>query len=134
MRAVDHHDAATIMAATGWPSTLDPGARSLGPCWCRPLPSCSSPVSRRRSVQLLVLAAIAGALLAFSPGALNAWLVSSGVEVGFGEGGAGLLLGRGAASGIAARLWFGWHLDQMHSRPFAMALGALVAASIARDF
>ncbi len=85
------------------------------------------PVSTRRT---LVLAALAGALLAFPAGTLNSWLVSSGVEVGFSEGAAGLVLGVGAASGIAVRLMFGFRLDRMSVRPFAMAAGLAAGGSI----
>ncbi len=69
----------------------------------------------------LVIAAVGTGFLAFSAGALNAWIVSSGVEAGISEGWAGLLLSGGAACGITVRLLLGVRLDVMAARPFTVA-------------
>lgn len=76
------------------------------------------PVSTRRS---LVLAGVVGGLLAFSAGALNAWVVASGVDAGLSPGFAGLMLSIGAASGITLRLAAGLRLDTMTTRPLLVA-------------
>ncbi len=87
----------------------------------------SNVVSSRRS---LLIAAVSGFFLAFSAGALNAWIVESGVEAGLGEGTAGLMLSLGAASGIALRLFSGTRVDTMAPRPFRVAgLTVLVGAA-----
>jgi len=69
----------------------------------------------------LMAASVAGLLLAFTAGALNAWVVESGVDAGLGAGVAGVMLGVGAGSGVAARLVFGLRADSMTIRPFRMA-------------
>lgn len=69
----------------------------------------------------LALASVGFGFLAFAAGALNAWIVSSGVEVGISEGWAGLLLSGGAACGIGMRLISGFRLDTMGQRPFTVA-------------
>ncbi len=78
----------------------------------------TAPVSTRRS---LVLAGVVGGLLAFSAGALNAWVVASGVDAGLSPGFAGLMLSIGAASGITLRLAAGLRLDTMTTRPLLVA-------------
>jgi len=84
-------------------------------------------VSTRRE---LVLAAVAGALLAFAAGALNSWTVTSGVDAGLSEGAAGLMLSVGAGSGIALRLAWGFHLDEMVHRPFAVAAATVAVGAL----
>ncbi len=78
----------------------------------------TEPVSTRRS---LILAGVVGGLLAFSAGALNAWVVASGVDAGLSPGFAGLMLSVGAASGITLRLAAGVRLDTMTARPLLVA-------------
>ncbi len=73
----------------------------------------------------LVGAAVACAFLAFGAGALNAWVVSSGVDAGLGEGAAGLMLSAGAALGVAIRLAWGTRLDTLDLLPFRV--GGLMA-------
>ena len=75
-------------------------------------------VSSRRDLRW---AMASSACLAFSAGALNAWLVASGVDAGLSEGGAGLMLSAGAATGITVRLFAGFQVDVMTKRPFAVA-------------
>jgi len=82
------------------------------------------PVSGRRD---LLMAAVLGGCLSFAAGSLNAWIVSSGVDAGLGEGTAGLMLSLGAASGIALRVFAGTRLDLMTLRPFLVA-GLMVLA------
>ncbi len=78
----------------------------------------------------LLIAAVLGGCLSFAAGALNAWIVSSGVDAGLGEGTAGLMLSVGAASGIALRVFAGTRLDDMRPAPFLVAgLMVLVGAA-----
>jgi predicted MFS family arabinose efflux permease len=81
----------------------------------------------------LVIAAIGFGCMAFAAGALNGWIVSSGVESGIGEGRAGLLLSLGAAFGIAVRLFVGTRIDSLRASPmlFAAGLSMFGAAGIA---
>ncbi len=69
----------------------------------------------------LLIAAALGGCLSFAAGALNAWIVSSGVDAGLGEGTAGLMLSLGAGTGIALRVLAGTRLDRMRPRPFLVA-------------
>jgi cyanate permease len=68
--------------------------------------------------------------LSFGAGALNAWVVESGVDAGLGKGSAGLMLSVGAALGIAIRVSWGMRLDHMTRHPFVvagvMALGGAI--------
>ena len=66
-------------------------------------------------------AAVASAFLSFGAGALNAWVVESGVDAGLGEGVAGLMLAGGAGLGVAIRLACGLRLDRSSSLPFRSA-------------
>lgn len=78
----------------------------------------------------LTMAAVAGAFLAFCAGALNAWLVASGVDAGLGEGAAGLMLSAGAGSGIVLRLFIGTRLDSTGVRPFRLAGGMVLVGAM----
>jgi predicted MFS family arabinose efflux permease len=73
------------------------------------------------ATRALVGAAVASAFLSFGAGALNAWVVESGVDAGLGEGAAGLMLAGGAALGVAFRLAFGFRLDRLEALPFRVA-------------
>lgn len=75
----------------------------------------------RTTRSALAVASVGFGFLAFAAGSLNAWIVSSGVEVGISEGWAGLLLSGGAACGIAMRMFVGFQLDAMTPRPFTVA-------------
>ncbi|TDT15745.1 putative MFS family arabinose efflux permease [Ilumatobacter fluminis] len=78
----------------------------------------------------LLGAAVASGFLSFGAGALNAWVVESGVDAGLGEGVAGLMLAGGAALGVAIRLVCGVRLDRSPSLPFRRAgVIALVGAT-----
>jgi predicted MFS family arabinose efflux permease len=78
----------------------------------------------------LVIAGVAAMFLSFGAGALNAWVVESGVDAGLGKASAGLMLSVGAALGIAIRVGWGMRLDRMSRHPFVvagfMALGGAV--------
>ena len=69
----------------------------------------------------LVIAGVAAMFLSFGAGALNAWVVESGVDAGLGKGTAGLMLSIGAAVGIAIRVGWGMRLDRMSWHPFVIA-------------
>ncbi len=77
--------------------------------------------NRGSSTGVLVLAALGGGLLAFSAGALNGWVVSSGVDAGLSEAAAGWSLSAAAGVGIAVRLFFGFRLDRLRRDPFLVA-------------
>ena len=78
----------------------------------------------------LMLAGVCSGFLAFSAGALNAWVVASGVDAGLSPGVAGVMLGVGAGSGIALRLYSGFRVDAMRAAPFRVAgLTVLVGAA-----
>ena len=89
--------------------------------------SVAAPVSSRRS---LLLAAAVGGLLAFSAGALNAWVVASGVDAGLSPGVAGIMLSLGAAAGISLRLVAGFRLDAMKARPLFVAGVTVLAGAV----
>jgi predicted MFS family arabinose efflux permease len=72
------------------------------------------------TTRALVGAAVASAFLSFGAGALNAWVVESGVDAGLGEGAAGLMLAAGAALGVTFRLAFGLRLDRSDGLPFRL--------------
>ena len=77
----------------------------------------------------LVRAAVCHGFFAFSAGALNAWVVGSGVDAGLSPGVAGVMLGVGAGCGIALRMYSGFRADTMRSAPFRVAgLTVLVGA------
>lgn len=78
----------------------------------------------------LVVAAVMGGFLSFAAGALNAWVVGSGVDAGLSEAAAGLMLSLGAGLGIALRVMTGFRLDTMRERPFTVA-GLMVLAGAA---
>lgn len=91
------------------------------------------PLTDRRT---LVMASVGLGCMAFAAGALNAWIVGSGVDAGISEARAGLLLSLGAGFGIAVRLLIGVQIDQIATRPFRLAgifsmVGALGIALLA---
>ena len=91
------------------------------------------PRTERRT---LVMASAGLGCMAFAAGALNAWIVSSGVDAGIDEARAGLLLSLGAGFGIAIRLAIGFRIDRIAARPFRLAgifsmVGALGIALLA---
>ena len=102
------------------PAPVQPPIPSLAPAVgsLSFLPSARTPVSTK---QELLMAAVAGGCLSFAAGALNAWIVSSGVDAGLGEGSAGLMLSLGAATGITLRVVAGTRLDRMRHAPFKVA-------------
>ncbi|MBL6635798.1 MAG: MFS transporter [Ilumatobacteraceae bacterium] len=69
----------------------------------------------------LIIAGVAAMFLSFGAGALNAWVVESGVDSGLGKGTAGIMLSVGAALGIAIRVGWGMRLDHMRGHPFVTA-------------
>jgi MFS family permease len=79
------------------------------------------PPPARSTTRALVGAAVASGFLAFGAGALNAWLVESGVDAGLSNGTAGLMLSGGAALGIAVRVGWGVRLDTLDRLPFRIA-------------
>lgn len=111
-------NALTLVMVTG----VVGAQRSPGPARAAEL------VTSRRSLRL---AALSGALMSFGAGAINAWLVASAVDAGLGEGSAGVLLGLGAASGIAMRLYSGTRLDSMHRPPFQVGGATALVGAVA---
>ena len=78
----------------------------------------------------LVIAGVAAMFLSFGAGALNAWVVESGVDAGLGKGAAGLMLSIGAALGIAIRIGWGMQLDRMSWHPFVIAGATVLGGAI----
>ena len=87
--------------------------------------SAPQPITKKAPSQsplnALVIAGVAAMFLSFGAGALNAWVVESGVDAGLGKGAAGLMLSIGAALGIAIRVGWGMRLDRMSWHPFVIA-------------
>lgn len=92
--------------------------RSIAPVGPIERKAASTPTTPRRS---LAIAAIGFGCMSFTAGALNAWIVGSGVDTGIPEGWAGLLLSVGAACGIVIRLFVGFRMDSMAAHPFRVA-------------
>jgi MFS family permease len=86
-----------------------------------PLRAETSQPPLRSTQRVLTVAAICSGLLAFSAGALNAWVVESGVDAGLAPGTAGFMLSIGAGAGIVLRLTFGLRIDSMRLLPFRAA-------------
>ena len=78
----------------------------------------------------LIVLAIAVGLGAAGSGALGAFTVKSGVEAGFSEGTAGLLLTFGSIFGITARLFMGANADRYPGHALRVVSWLFVAASI----
>lgn len=108
--------------------------RTVAPAPNRPMsPETSAPPEAGHEgspAAALLGAAIACAFLAFGAGALNAWVVSSGVDAGLGEGAAGLTLSGGAALGVAIRLGWGLRLDSLDLLPFRVGGLLSLAGSV----
>jgi len=75
----------------------------------------------RTDRRTLALASVGLSCMAFAAGALNAWIVGSGVDAGISESRAGLLLSLGAGFGIAVRLGIGVRIDHVRNLPFRLA-------------
>jgi predicted MFS family arabinose efflux permease len=83
----------------------------------------AQPASRSSAMSLLVVMAVGAGLGIFGMDALATFLVPYAVEVGFGEGAAGVLLAVGSAAGILMRLFAGWMVDRR-------ATGGLVTVAV----
>jgi len=100
-----------LIAHAGVRATISPGVT----------PATAAERSVESSTGLLVFVAVTSFLLAFTSGAINAWLVASGVDAGLGEGFAGIALSVAAALGISMRLLAGTRLDESRVPPFTAA-------------
>jgi len=89
-------------------------ARSAGP-------ATDTTHQQQSPLSALMIAGVAAMFLSFGAGALNAWVVESGVDSGLGKGTAGIMLSVGAALGIAIRVGWGMRLDHMRGHPFVTA-------------
>lgn len=103
--------AVALIAHVGVRKSIAPGVK----------PSTDAERSAESSTRLLVFVAVTSFLLAYTSGAINAWLVASGVDAGLGEGVAGLALSAAAALGISMRLVAGTRLDASRVPPFTAA-------------
>jgi len=88
-----------------------------------------APGVRASPLSLLVVMAVGAGLGIFGMDALATFLVPYAVEVGFGEGAAGVLLAAGSVLGIITRLIMGWLIDRRTAGGLAtvaafLALGA----------
>ena len=100
-----------LIAHVGVRATVAPGVT----------PSTAAERSAESSTRLLAFVAFTSFLLAYTSGAINAWLVASGVDAGLGEGFAGIALSIAAALGISMRLLAGTRLDASPVPPFTAA-------------
>ncbi|MGB5432870.1 MAG: MFS transporter [Acidimicrobiia bacterium] len=71
-----------------------------------------TPAVRSSSLSLLVVMAVGAGLGIFGMDALATFLVPYAVDVGFGEGAAGVLLAAGSVLGILTRIIMGWLIDR----------------------
>lgn len=86
------------------------------------------PPSRRPS-RALLLTALGAALATAGPSALGAYLVASAVEVGIGEGTAGLLAALASALSLVTRIGLGARADRVRDYGLAVVVILLVAGS-----
>jgi predicted MFS family arabinose efflux permease len=86
------------------------------------------PVSRRPS-RALLLTALAAALGTAGPSAIGAYLVGTAVDVGIGEGAAGLLAALGSALSLAMRVALGARADRRRDHGLATVVVLLAAGS-----
>ncbi len=86
------------------------------------------PASRRPS-RALLLTALGAALGTAGPSALGAYLVASAVDVGIGEGTAGLLAALGSTLSLAMRVTLGARADRRRDYGLATVVILLVAGS-----
>ena len=86
------------------------------------------PASRRPS-RALLLTAFGAALGTAGPSALGAYLVASAVDVGIGEGTAGLLAALASALSLATRVTLGARADRRHDYGLAVVVILLAAGS-----
>ena len=86
------------------------------------------PASRRPS-RALLLTAVGAALGTAGPSALGAYLVASAVDVGIGEGTAGLLAALASALSLATRVTLGARADRRHDYGLTVVVILLAAGS-----
>ena len=84
----------------------------------------------RRPSRALLLTALGAALATAGPSALGAYLVASSVEVGIGEGTAGLLAALASGLSLAARVTLGARADRRRDYGLAAVVVLLAAGSI----
>jgi predicted MFS family arabinose efflux permease len=87
------------------------------------------PASRRPS-RVLVLTAVGAALATAGPSALGAYLVASAVDVGIGEGTAGLLAAVSSALSLVVRVMLGARADRRRDYGLGMVVVLLAAGSV----
>ncbi len=95
-----------------------------------------TPAVRSSPLSLLVVMAIGAGLGIFGMDALATFLVPYAVDVGFGEGAAGILLAAGSVLGIITRIIMGWLIDRRTAGGLAtvatfLALGGVGIALLA---
>lgn len=95
-----------------------------------------TPAVRSSPLSLLVVMAVGAGLGIFGMDALATFLVPYAVDVGFGEGAAGILLAAGSVLGIITRIIMGWLIDRRTAGGLAtvatfLALGAAGIALLA---
>ena len=87
------------------------------------------PASRRPS-RVLVLTAVGAALATAGPSALGAYLVASAVDVGIGEGTAGLLAAVSSGLSLAVRVMLGARADRRRDYGLSTVVLLLAAGSV----
>ncbi|HEV7847111.1 MAG TPA: MFS transporter [Thermoleophilaceae bacterium] len=84
----------------------------------------------RRPSRALFLTALGAALGTAGPSALGAYLVASAVDVGIGEGTAGLLAALGSGLSLAMRVWLGARADRKRDYGLTLVVVLLMAGSV----
>ena len=84
----------------------------------------------RRPSRALLLTALGAALGTGGPSALGAYLVASAVDVGIGEGTAGLLAALSSGLSLATRVWLGARADRRRDYGLAVVVVLLAAGSV----
>jgi predicted MFS family arabinose efflux permease len=87
-------------------------------------------IASRRPSRALLLTALGAALATAGPSALGAYLVASAVEVGIGEGTAGLLAALASGLSLATRVSLGALADRRHDYGLAVVVVLLGAGSV----
>lgn len=117
------------LAAVAAMMTIPADSHAAGPAADAPEPAAGEAAAASPTPWLLplVVVSIAGGLGAVVGNSLGAFLVSSAVEGGVGEGAAGYLVAVGSVVGLSMRVFLGWFADRSAVRPLR-AMAVLLAA------
>ncbi|MBA2528366.1 MAG: MFS transporter [Euzebyales bacterium] len=113
-------DARTVAEPDGTPNAANGTGEGSSPGLTEAIPS----------LLALALLSVAGGLGAMVGNALGAFLVSSTVASGVGQGTAGLLLAIGSVVGLSMRVLLGWLADRLSVPPLRLMSGLLVLGGV----